>query len=52
MCFACEPGCVVEELRADQEVAERAALEAKRARVIKDMRRRQQRIFRLQLEEG
>lgn len=38
--------------RARQEIAERAALEAKRARVLEDMNRRQGRLKRLQRDEG
>lgn len=42
----------VQELRDRQAMAEKAALEAKRARVLEDMKRRQQRLHRLQEEEG
>lgn len=42
----------VQELRDKQAMAEKAALEAKRARVLEDMKRRQQRLQRLQEEEG
>lgn len=41
-----------QEERARQEIVERAALEAKRARVLEDMNRRQGRLRRLQREEG
>ncbi|CAN0428499.1 unnamed protein product, partial [Ectocarpus sp. 8 AP-2014] len=40
------------ELRERQAMAEKSALEAKRARVMEDMKRRQQRLQRLQEEEG
>lgn len=42
----------VQELRDRQAMAEKSALEAKRARVLEDMKRRQQRLQRLQEEEG
>lgn len=41
----------VQELRNKQANAEKSALEAKRARVVDDMNRRQQRLQRLQQEE-
>lgn len=41
-----------QELRDRQAMAEKNALEAKRARVLEDMKRRQQRLQRLQEEEG
>lgn len=42
----------LQELRERQAMAEKSALEAKRARVMEDMKRRQQRLQRLQEEEG